>query len=225
MRDVAGAPAREGSGVAVDRPPAANGRHPLDAALKRGLDVFVSALGLVVSVPLWVVIGTAILLGDGWPILYTQRRAGLYGRVFRVYKFRSMRKDVERITGAVLAEKDDPRITRVGRILRKTALDEIPQLVNIFRGDMSWVGPRPERPEFVQQFIREVPGYGVRHKVRPGLTGMAQVYARYYTAAADKLRYDLYYVQHRSLWLDFKLFARSWVITAKARWDSDAKER
>jgi lipopolysaccharide/colanic/teichoic acid biosynthesis glycosyltransferase len=201
------------------------GRRRPDAIAKRGLDIFVSAFGLVVSIPFWVTIGTVILLEDGWPILYTQQRVGRHGRIFRVYKFRSMRKDAERLTGAVFAEREDPRITGVGRILRKAALDEIPQLINIFRGDMSWVGPRPERPEFVARFSREAAGYGIRHEVQPGLTGMAQVHARYYTAVGDKLRYDLHYIRHGSLWLDFRLFVRSWLITAKARWDSDAEVR
>lgn len=193
--------------------------------IKRLADVVVSGAGLIASIPFWVVIGTAILLDDGWPILYSQRRVGRGGRVFRVHKFRSMRKDAEAHTGAVMATQHDPRVTGVGRIIRKAALDEIPQIINIFRGDMSWVGPRPERPEFVRQFIREIPRYGLRHQIRPGLTGMAQVHGRYYTDASDKLRYDLYYLENHSLWLDFRLFVTSWLITAKARWDSAAAVR
>ncbi len=193
--------------------------------VKRAADVFVAAFGLICSTPIWVILGTAIIAEDGWPVLYLQRRVGIGGRVFWVYKFRSMRKDAEKFSGAVFAEKDDPRITRVGRIMRKTALDEIPQLLNIFNGDMSWVGPRPERPEFVKVFLRDIPGYDQRYLVRPGLTGVAQVYGRYYTEAADKLTYDLYYVRNRSLRLDFRLFVMSWLITFKGRWDSAAAKR
>jgi lipopolysaccharide/colanic/teichoic acid biosynthesis glycosyltransferase len=192
-------------------------------ATKRLLDVAVAGAALVLSLPFWVVIGLTILLDDGWPILYAQRRVGFQGRIFWVHKFRSMIKDAEKHTGAMLAQENDPRITRVGRLLRKTALDEIPQLISIFRGDMSWVGPRAERPEFVGRFLREIPGYGLRHQVRPGLTGAAQVYGRYYTDAATKLKYDLHYLHNRSLRLDFRLFVTSWLITAKGRWDAAAK--
>lgn len=189
-------------------------------AIKRLLDIVVSGVALLLSLPFWAAIGAAILLDDGWPVLYPQRRVGRGGRVFWAYKFRSMVKDAERDTGAVLATESDPRITRIGRLLRATALDEIPQLVNIFRGDMSWVGPRPERPEFVREYLRLIPGYGQRHQVRPGLTGMAQVHGRYHTDPAEKLVYDLYYLRHRSLSLDLRLFVRSWLITLKARWNA-----
>lgn len=194
-------------------------------AAKRVADICVAAFGLAASIPFWLVIVTAILLEDGWPILYMQPRVGRGGRVFRVCKFRSMIKDAEKYSGAILATEDDPRITRVGRILRKAALDEIPQLINIFKGDMSWVGPRPERPEFVRRFLREIPYYELRYQVRPGLTGVAQVYGRYYTEAAEKLKYDFYYIRNRSLWMDVKLFVRSWLITFKGRWDSSAANR
>jgi lipopolysaccharide/colanic/teichoic acid biosynthesis glycosyltransferase len=197
----------------------------LSDAVKRAADVCVAAFGLACSIPIWAVLATAIVLEDGWPVLYLQRRVGIGGRVFWVYKFRSMRKDAEKYSGAVFAEENDPRITRIGRIMRKAALDEIPQLLNIFNGDMSWVGPRPERPEFVREFLRDIPGYYQRYQVRPGLTGVAQVYGRYYTKAADKLAYDVYYVRNRSLWLDFRLFVRSWLITFKGRWDSAAAKR
>jgi len=193
--------------------------------VKRLLDLVIAGGALFLSLPFWLAISAAILLSDGWPVLYRQPRVGWRGRVFQAYKFRSMVKDAERRTGAVLAQEDDPRITPVGRLLRKTALDEIPQLLNIFRGDMSWVGPRPERPEFVRQFVSEIPRYGLRHQVRPGLTGVAQVYGRYHTDPVDKLAYDLYYLEHRSLALDLRLFVRSWLITVKGRWDSVAASR
>jgi len=193
--------------------------------MKRLLDICVSGTALALSLPFWIAISASILLSDGWPILYRQRRVGRGGRFFPAYKFRSMIKDAEKRTGAVLASENDPRITSAGRLLRKTALDELPQLLNIFKGDMSWVGPRPERPEFVRQFCLEIPGYHLRHNVTPGLTGVAQVYGRYYTEAVDKLKYDLYYLHHQSLWLDFRLFVMSWLITAKGRWDSSAAKR
>jgi lipopolysaccharide/colanic/teichoic acid biosynthesis glycosyltransferase len=193
--------------------------------MKRALDVCVSGVCLVLSLPFWVAITISILLSDGWPVLYRQRRVGRGGRVFSAYKFRSMVKGAEKMTGAVLAVENDPRITPAGRVLRKAALDEIPQLLNIFKGDMSWVGPRPERPEFVKQFLGQIPGYGMRHLVTPGLTGVAQVYGRYYTDPISKLRYDLYYVRNRSLQLDFRLFVMSWLITIKGRWDSSAAKR
>jgi lipopolysaccharide/colanic/teichoic acid biosynthesis glycosyltransferase len=205
--------------------PAAQAQGWAGSTAKRGLDGLVSSVALVLSIPFWAVIGLAILLDDGWPILYCQRRVGRGGRVFRVYKFRSMCRDAETYTRAVLAEQDDPRITRVGRILRKAALDEIPQLLNIFKGDMSWVGPRPERPEFVNRFLQEIPGYGLRHGVRPGLTGMAQVYGRYHTEAAGKLRYDLAYLRCASPLLDFRLFVKSWLKTATARWGTTEEAR
>jgi len=185
----------------------------------------ISGVCLALSLPFWIAISVSILLSDGRPVLYLQRRVGRGGRVFTAYKFRSMINNAETGTGAVLARKEDPRITPVGRILRKGALDEIPQLLNIFKGDMSWVGPRPERPEFVKQFLGQIPGYAMRHQVSPGLTGVAQVYGRYYTDPVDKLRYDLYYVRNHSLWLDFRLFVMSWRITIKGRWDSTAARR
>ncbi len=188
--------------------------------LKRGIDLAVAGFGLLAASPFWLAIAVSILLEDGWPVLYSQRRVGLGGRLFRVHKFRSMIKGAERQSGPMLAQHDDPRITRVGRLLRKTALDEIPQLLNIFKGDMSWVGPRPERPEFVEEFARQMPQYHLRHAVRPGLTGMAQVYGRYHTEAAEKLRYDLHYLRRGNLLLDFRLFVHSWLITFKARWDA-----
>ncbi|MGD0113482.1 MAG: sugar transferase [Armatimonadota bacterium] len=195
------------------------------SVVKRLIDISVSGAALVLSFPVWTAISAAIVISDGWPVLYRQRRVGRGGRVFAAYKFRSMIKDAEKHSGAVLATENDPRITPVGRILRKTAFDEMPQLLNIFMGDMSWVGPRPERPEFVQLFAARIPGYHLRHNVTPGLTGVAQVYGRYYTEAVDKLKYDLYYLEHRSFSLDLRLFAKSWLITFKGRWDSAAAKR
>ncbi|MFB3882471.1 MAG: sugar transferase [Armatimonadota bacterium] len=196
-----------------------------DSLVKRALDIVVGAAALALSAPFWMAIGISILLEDGWPILYPQRRVGRGGRVFTILKFRSMVRDAERRTGAVLAATDDPRITRVGRMLRRMALDEIPQLLSIFKGDMSWVGPRPERPEFVSELVRTIPGYNERHAIRPGLTGLAQVYGRYHTDPAEKLKYDLDYIRRHNLLMDFRLFAKSWLITGKAKWDATTEGR
>lgn len=193
--------------------------------VKRLLDVIVSATGLLLALPFLLLVTVAIALEDGFPVIYTQTRVGRGGRLFRIYKFRSMVKNAEELTGAVLATKDDPRITRVGRILRKTAQDELPQLLNILLGQMSFVGPRPERPELVAQILTKTPEFRQREQIRPGLTGLAQVYGRYYTEPADKLPFDLDYIARRSLALDLHLFLRSWRITSKASWDSDQEQR
>ena len=193
--------------------------------LKRGLDVAVSGVGLVGAAPFVIAIVAAIYLEDGPPAFYTQVRVGWRGMGFRLFKFRSMVKNAEVGTGAVLASKDDPRITRVGRLLRKTAMDELPQLLNIFRGEMSFVGPRPERPELVREIVEHLPEFRHREAVRPGLTGLAQVYGRYYTEPEQKLPYDLAYIERRGLGLDVHLFLHSWRITSKASWDSDQAKR
>ena len=198
--------------------------RPYDV-LKRALDVLVSGVGLVCAAPFIVAIIAAVYLEDGPPAFYTQKRVGWRGRRFRLFKFRSMVKEAEADTGAVLAIKDDPRITRVGRLLRKTAMDELPQLLNIFRGEMSFVGPRPERPELVGRIAEGLPEFREREAIRPGLTGLAQVYGRYYTDPAKKLPYDLAYVKRRGLGLDVHLFLHSWRITSKASWDSDQATR
>ena len=139
------------------------------------------------------------------PVLYRQKRVGLGGKIFYCYKFRTMRQDAEADTGATWALDNDPRITKVGKFLRMSRLDEIPQLWCVLRGDMSFVGPRPERPEFVEMLSKEIPFYGVRNAVRPGITGWAQVRYKYGNTLADakeKLQYDLYYIKNMSLGLD-----------------------
>jgi lipopolysaccharide/colanic/teichoic acid biosynthesis glycosyltransferase len=156
-------------------------------------------------------VGVAIRIASPGPALYHQERVGRDGRLFTVHKFRSMCLDAEAGTGAVWASPDDPRITPLGRVLRRTRLDELPQLWNVIRGDMSFVGPRPERPEFVRRLTEEIPYYGQRHIVRPGLTGWAQVRYTYGASVEDalmKLQYDLYYIKNLSLALDlFILFS------------------
>jgi len=174
--------------------------------VKRTLDVAISAGALVVLSPLLAVIAAAIRLSDGGPVLYRQRRMGLDGRPFDILKFRSMRVGAEEDTGPTWAQPDDPRRTRVGRLLRQWSLDELPQLWNVLRGEMSLVGPRPERPEFVGEFKEKFPQYMVRHRVRAGITGWAQVHGwRGNTSLSKRIEYDLYYIENWSLSLDFRI--------------------
>jgi sugar transferase (PEP-CTERM system associated) len=170
-------------------------------AVKRALDLALSVTMFVIGLPFMALTALAVLLEDGAPVIYRQERVGEHGRTFPVFKFRSMRKDAESAGRPVWAAADDERVTRVGRFIRVTRLDELPQLWNVLRGDMSFVGPRPERPFFVEQLAREIPFYEQRHAVKPGLTGWAQVKYRYGASledAMEKLRYDLYYIKHMS---------------------------
>lgn len=186
---------------------------PDHAVVKRAADVIGAALLLVVTAPLLLLAAAAIKLAEPRaPVLFRQERVGLHGRRFMLLKLRTMVPDAERHTGPVLSGPDDPRVTPVGRVLRRWRLDELPQLWNVLRGDMSLVGPRPERPEFVMEFEAANPLYALRHAVRPGLTGLAQVLAGYDTDFRDKLRYDLMYVAFASPLLDVKIL----VLTAKA---------
>ncbi len=176
--------------------------------VKRTLDVTMAFLMVVVGAPFIALTALAVWLEDGSPVLYSQERVGEHGRVFRVYKFRSMRKDAESAGTPIWAKADDDRVTRVGRVIRKTRLDELPQLWNVLGGDMSFVGPRPERPFFVEQLAQQIPFYQQRHAVKPGLTGWAQVKYRYGASledAIEKLRYDLYYIKHLSLAFDITI--------------------
>lgn len=173
--------------------------------IRRVVSFTVAAVGLAICAPLVPLIALAVRLSSPGPILFRQQRVGRRGETFTVYKFRTMRQDAEASSGAVWAGKDDPRITRLGRFLRKTRLDEIPQLWNVLVGDMGFVGPRPERPEFVKWLADEIPYYNLRHIIRPGLTGWAQVRYQYGATleqAQEKLQYDLYYIKHMSLSLD-----------------------
>ncbi len=174
---------------------------------KRLLDVVVAAIGLVLAAPLMLLTAIAIRLDSPGPILYRQERVGENDRLFTLCKFRSMRSDAEQGT-PVWAKSHDSRVTRVGRFIRLTRLDELPQLVNVLRGDMSFVGPRPERPYFVQQLTAQIPFYAERHAVKPGVTGWAQVRYRYGSSiedAMEKLRYDLYYIKHLSIAFDLTI--------------------
>jgi sugar transferase (PEP-CTERM system associated) len=181
-------------------------------AAKRAADVAGSGLALILAAPLMAAVAMGVRLTSPGPVLYRQRRVGQHGRVFTLRKFRSMREDAETATGAVWAAADDDRVTPMGRLLRQTHLDELPQLWNIVNGDMSLVGPRPERPEFVKDLRRSIRFYGLRHMVRPGLTGWAQVCHTYGASTDDsmrKLQYDLFYIKHMSMVLDFYVVLRT----------------
>lgn len=172
---------------------------------KRIADVIFSALGLVAAFPLLLLVALAIRLETPGGAFYTQQRVGRFGELFTIIKFRSMYIDAEQRGCAQWATKNDPRVTRVGRIIRRTRLDELPQLLNVLRGDMSFIGPRPERPQFVAELAAEIPYYNERHRIRPGLTGWAQINYRYsdsIDSSKEKLCYDLYYMKKRNLFLD-----------------------
>ena len=180
--------------------------------LKRMIDIVLALVGLAGFAAVLPFVGLAIRLNSPGSIFYTQERLGRNGCVFRVYKLRSMVQDAEAETGAVFSKRGDPRVTTVGRFLRKTRLDEVPQLINVLRGEMSWIGPRPERPEHVQRLTQKIPFYRTRLIVRPGLTGWAQVCYDYGSTDEDaltKLQYDLYYIRHHSLLLDLNIMLRT----------------
>ncbi|MCC0635117.1 MULTISPECIES: sugar transferase [unclassified Clostridioides] len=175
---------------------------------QRVVDLVLSILGLVVGLPLIAIFGILIKIEDKGPITYKQERLGKCGRRFYIYKLRSMRTDAEKF-GAQWAEKDDPRITKVGKFIRKTRIDEIPQLFNILKGDMGLIGPRPERPNFTVQFNEEIPGFINRLAIKPGLTGWAQVNGGYEITPEEKLKEDIYYIKNRSILLDFKILFKT----------------
>jgi exopolysaccharide biosynthesis polyprenyl glycosylphosphotransferase len=180
--------------------------------LKRLADIGLALLGLTIFLLLFPLIAMLIRLDSSGSIFYSQERVGLNGRVFRIYKFRSMVADAEKDSGAIFSQQGDPRVTRMGRLMRKTRLDEFPQLVNILRGDMSLIGPRPERPEHIRRLTKKIPFYRTRLVVRPGLTGWAQVRYGYGSDDEDaliKLQYDLYYIRHQSFLLDMNILVRT----------------
>jgi lipopolysaccharide/colanic/teichoic acid biosynthesis glycosyltransferase len=198
---------------------------------KRAFDAILAGVGLVVSLPAWIVAAIAIKAGDGGPVFYAQERVGRGGRVFRVFKFRSMIPDAEARVGALQAARDDPRVTRVGRWLRATAMDELPQLWSIFRGDMSFVGPRALRPGEIEVAgdgrlvaLEEVPGFVERCRVRPGLTGLAQIFAPRDIPRRQKFRYDRLYIRRRSFWLDLRLILLSFWITFRGSWEARGRK-
>ncbi|MBS4027443.1 MAG: undecaprenyl-phosphate glucose phosphotransferase [Ignavibacteriales bacterium] len=186
--------------------------QPWEKFLKRLLDICFSLFSLIFILPLWIIVAILIKVTSKGTILYSQERVGKDGKHFRIYKFRTMYDDAEKQSGPVWAGKDDPRITKIGNILRKTRIDEIPQLINVLDGDMSLVGPRPERPYFVEQLSRDIPLYSRRLKVRPGITGWAQVKHKYDESIEDvkkKVEYDLYYIENMSLRLDIKILLKT----------------
>jgi sugar transferase (PEP-CTERM system associated) len=181
------------------------------ATLKRVVDLTTAAVGLVLSVPLWPFIALAVKLCDGGPVFYSQDRVGQNGRIFKLYKVRTMRIDAEN-GKSVWASANDPRVTGIGRFLRKSRLDELPQLYNVLMGQMSIVGPRPERPDFVEQLREAIPYYDQRHLVKPGVTGWAQISYRYGASVEDarrKLQFDLYYLKHMAFELDVMILFRT----------------
>ena len=203
-----------------------------DQASKEGyliriFDFSLSLFGIIISLPLWIFIGLLILLEDGWPIFYLQERVGKHRRAFKAMKFRSMIKDAEKATGPVQASENDPRTTKVGRILRATAMDELPQLVNILKGEMSFVGPRAIRPEELEvngnpsvTRLEDIAGYNERQSIRPGLTGLTQIYLPKDIPLKEKFDHDLIYIKKQSLGYNLKLIFLSFWITFRGKWES-----
>lgn len=172
--------------------------------VKRIIDIIASLICLILFMPFFIIIAIAIKVYDGGPVFYRQDRLTIDGKIFKVIKFRSMRMDSEK-DGARLAAKNDDRITPIGKILRNIHVDELPQLINILKGDMSWVGPRPERPEIAKEYYKTIPEFEFRLKVKAGLTGYAQIYGKYNTTPYDKLKLDMYYIEHCSVLMDIRL--------------------
>lgn len=192
--------------------PANSASHRTYLLMQRVVDIVGALIGCLILALLMPVIWLVNRFTDPGDLFYRQVRVGKGGQPYKVIKFRSMVMDAEKFSGAVWAEEDDPRITPVGRFMRKTRIDEVPQFWNVLKGEMSLVGPRPERPHFVEQLAEEIPYYRARHAVKPGITGWAQVKYRYGASVEDsliKLEYDLYYIKRQSLWLDFEIFVRT----------------
>jgi len=199
--------------------------------LKRPFDILISLLGLILSFPLWLLIGFFIWLEDFGPVFFYQNRIGKNGHHFKTIKFRSMRADAEEANIPIQAVENDPRNTRIGKLLRKTAMDELPQLINILKGDMSFVGPRALREEEKDANgngkvipLKDFSGFKERQKVTPGLTGLAQVYLPADAFRKDKFKYDLQYIEQQNFWMDLKLMLFSFWITFRAKWESVDKK-
>jgi lipopolysaccharide/colanic/teichoic acid biosynthesis glycosyltransferase len=193
--------------------------------VKRACDIFLSGIGLVVSIPLWVISSIAIIVESGGPVLITQERVGKDRRIFKILKFRSMDKRAHEESPTNHKRNKKERITKVGKILRATAMDELPQLLSIFSGDMSFVGPRPVHPEELKingskyGKLEEIPGFNKRCTIKPGLTGIAQVYKGKYACLERKLKYDLLYLKKRCFMLDLKLVIFSFYVTLLGKWE------
>jgi lipopolysaccharide/colanic/teichoic acid biosynthesis glycosyltransferase len=194
------------------------GQPPITPLAKRCFDIFLAATGLLLSSPVWLLSMFFIWFEDPGPILFVKNSVGRGGVNFHQYKFRTMVREAEQITGPVLASQQDERVLAVGRLLRKTALDELPQLLNILKGEMSFVGPRPQRTVLVQGYLQHMPEYAWRHSVLPGLAGLAQVVGDYYLTPRQKLRFDRLYIEHTSLGFDIKLLALAFLIAFWYRW-------
>ena len=188
--------------------------------IKRTVDIILSLLLIILTSPIMLITAAAIKLCDRGPVFYKQVRCTKNSREFNIIKFRSMIENAEKKGVAVLAEENDPRITPVGRFIRKMRIDELPQLFNVLKGDMSFVGPRPERPEFIRKFRETMPEFTYRMKVRAGITGYAQLYGKYNTLPYDKLKFDLYYIEQYSIWLDIKLM----ILTLKILFTKESTE-
>ena len=196
------------------------GLTPAQRVAKRTMDIVLGSVALVLAAPFMAAAAIAIKLEDGGPVFFRQKRMTRNGREFDILKFRSMIVDAEKYSGAVLASGDDPRITKVGKFIRATRIDELPQIINIVKGDMSIVGPRPERKVIADEYCKELPEFAYRLKVRGGLTGYAQIYGKYNTSAYDKLRLDLMYIENYSLLLDIKLI----ILTLRIIFSKDSTE-
>lgn len=184
---------------------------------KRIFDLVLAATVLVLASPVMLLAAIAVKVSSRGPIIYKQQRVGQHEKLFNIYKFRTMIEGAEEETGPVFASENDPRVTFMGRILRKTRIDELPQLINILKGDMSFVGPRPERPVFVKEFKEKIPSYVERFRIKPGVTGLAQVSGFYATTPQNKLKYDLIYVYHQSLFLDLKILLHTLKVVLTGR--------
>ena len=196
------------------------GLTPMQRVIKRTMDLVLCGIAMIPAAPIMLIVAAAIKIEDGGPVFYKQKRLTRGGREFEILKFRSMIVDAEKYAGAVLASEDDPRITKVGKVIRATRLDELPQLLNILKGDMSIVGPRPERKCLADEIAKEIPEFDYRLKVRGGLTGYAQIYGKYNTSAYDKLRLDMMYIENYSPLLDIKLI----ILTLRIIFSKDSTE-
>ncbi len=191
-----------------------------ERVIKRAWDIWFSLILLIFLSPIMLITAAAIKIGDGGPVFYKQIRCTKNARKFKILKFRSMVVDAEKAGKAQLATENDPRITKVGRIIRKCRIDELPQLINVLKGDMSFVGPRPERPEFIEKYMEEMPEFSYRMKIRAGITGYAQLYGKYNTKPYDKLKFDLYYMEQFTIGLDIKLM----ILTFKILFTKESTE-
>lgn len=183
--------------------------------IKRAFDIVFSLISMIIVIPVSIIVSVCILIEDGAPVFYKQERVTKDGKIFKILKFRSMKKDAEKEGHSIPATGKDPRITKVGRVIRACRIDELPQIFNILGGSMSWVGPRPERIEHVEKYSKEIPEFKYRMKVKGGLTGYAQIYGKYDTSAYDKLRLDLMYIENYSFTLDLKILAMTFRVLFK----------